>query len=144
MAEPRPTGTAITMATAVTMRLPVSRVRMWYSPRRGNQPSEERTAAHSTSVTYVHVSRANENTISALIRIEVAAAARRTSWTACSVRVRRRSPARSSRVIAIGRLPSAWDRVLGPPLDQPLSREPVSLSAHAVRVASRSSSVRST
>ena len=44
---------------------------MSYSPRRGNQPSDERTVAHSTWVTKVQVSRASEKTIRALMRMEV-------------------------------------------------------------------------
>ncbi len=89
------------MATVVTMALPTRSVQMLYSPRRGNQPSEDSTVAHSTWVTKVHVSLASENTISALMRMDVAAAAVSATRTRRSVRTRRRSPLRSSNVMAI-------------------------------------------
>ena len=62
----------MTMATIVTMPVPASRVQMLYSPRRGYQPSDDSTVAHSTWVTKVHVSRTSDRTIRTLIRIETA------------------------------------------------------------------------
>ena len=75
MAEPSPTGTAMTMATIVTMPVPARSAQMAYSPRRGYQPSADSTVAHSTWVTKVQVSRISDRTIRTLMRIDTPAAA---------------------------------------------------------------------
>ena len=94
-AAPRPSGTATTIATALTRMLPVTIVLMSYWPRRGNQPSLQ-SEDSSTWDTKVQVCPSSDRMIAALIATEVRAAAKSRILTSFSVRVRRRSPRRSA------------------------------------------------
>src|SRR5215207_3031469 len=95
MAEPRPSGVAMTMPTPVTSNEPTNRVLMSYRFRRGNQPSVQRLP-RSMLRRNVMDSPSSEAMIARLIRSVERPAARKTRFTVFSRKWRRRLPLRST------------------------------------------------